>query len=230
MKVNNSKDAFSDSSIKVPFFIPQITKRDKEEVNKALDAPMLTDGPKLREFESLFAKFTGSKYAIGVSNATSALHLSLKAAGIRAGDEVIIPDMTFVATANAVLFCGAVPVLADIDDDLNISVNSIKKNLTPRTQAIIPVHMAGKAVQINAIAKIASSNELVLIEDCAHAVGAKVGSKHVGTFGDAGCFSFYPTKNITTIEGGMVITDSKEIAKNTKPKIHCRETMGLRCS
>jgi len=214
MKVNNSKDAFSDSSIKVPFFIPQITKRDKEEVNKALDAPMLTDGPKLREFESLFAKFTGSKYAIGVSNATSALHLSLKAAGIRAGDEVIIPDMTFVATANAVLFCGAVPVLADIDDDLNISVNSIKKNLTPRTQAIIPVHMAGKAVQINAIAKIASSNELVLIEDCAHAVGAKVGSKHVGTFGDAGCFSFYPTKNITTIEGGMVITDSKEIAKN----------------
>lgn len=216
MKSNRSKtkDVFSDSSIRVPFFIPHITKQDKETVSKALDAPLLTDGPRLREFESAFAKFTGAKYAVGVSNATSALHLSLKAAGIRNGDEVIIPDMTFVATANAVLLCGATPVLADIDDDLNISVNSIKKNLTSRTKAIIPVHMAGKATQINTIAKITRANGLVLIEDCAHAIGTRVSSKHVGTFGDAGCFSFYPTKNITTIEGGMIITNSKEIAKN----------------
>lgn len=216
MKANSSKnkDAFSDPSIKVPFFIPQISKEDKEAVNKALDASLLTDGPKLREFESLFAKFTGAKYAVGVSNATSALHMSLKAVGIAKADEVIIPDLTFVATANAVLLCGATPVLADVDDDLNISVKSIKKNITSRTKAILPVHMAGKTAKIHAIAKIARANDLVLIEDCAHAIGARVGSKHVGTFGDAGCFSFYPTKNITTIEGGMVITDSKEIAKN----------------
>ncbi len=215
MKTNSSKnkDAFSDPSIKVPFFIPEISKEDKDSVSKALDAPLLTDGPKLREFESLFAKFAGAKYAVGISNATSALHLSLKAAGIVKGDEVIIPDLTFVATANAVLLCGATPVLADIDEDLNISVKSIKKNLTSRTKAILPVHMAGKATKIQAIAKIARANDLVLIEDCAHAIGARIGSRHVGTFGDAGCFSFYPTKNITTIEGGMVITNSKEIAK-----------------
>jgi len=215
VKTNSSKnkDAFSDPSIKVPFFIPEISKEDKDSVSKALDAPLLTDGPKLREFESLFAKFAGAKYAVGISNATSALHLSLKAAGIVKGDEVIIPDLTFVATANAVLLCGATPVLADIDEDLNISVKSIKKNLTSRTKAILPVHMAGKATKIQAIAKIARANDLVLIEDCAHAIGARIGSRHVGTFGDAGCFSFYPTKNITTIEGGMVITNSKEIAK-----------------
>lgn len=215
MKKNSSKnkDAFSDPSIKVPFFIPEISKEDKEVVNKALGASLLTDGPKLREFESLFAKFTGAKYAVGVSNATSALHLSLKAAGLTKGDEVIIPDLTFVATANAVLLCGATPVLADIDEDLNISVKSIKKNLTSRTKAILPVHMAGKAAKIHAITKIARANDLALIEDCAHAIGARIGSRHVGTFGDAGCFSFYPTKNITTIEGGMIITDSKKVVK-----------------
>jgi len=210
---SNNRDAFSDPSIRVPFFIPEISKKDKEIVSKALDSPLLTDGPRLREFESLFAKFTGAKYAVGVSNATSALHLSLKACGITKGDEVIIPDLTFVATANSVLLCGATPVLADIDEDLNISVKSIKKNLTANTKAILPVHIAGKPAKIQAIAKIARANDLVLIEDCAHAIGAKIGSKHVGTFGDAGCFSFYPTKNITTIEGGMIITNSKEIAK-----------------
>jgi dTDP-4-amino-4,6-dideoxygalactose transaminase len=212
-KSSKNKDAFSDPSIKVPFFIPQITREDKISMNKALDAPMLTDGPRLREFESLFAKFTGAKYAVGVSNATSALHLSLKAAGISKGDEVIIPDLTFVATANAVLLCDATPVLADVNDDLNISVGSIKKSLTSRTKAILPVHMAGKAADMHIITKIARSNGLVLIEDCAHAIGARIGAKHVGTFGDAGCFSFYPTKNITTIEGGMVITNSRSIAR-----------------
>jgi len=205
-------DAFSDASIKVPFIIPEITKNDKNVILNALNSRLLTDGPKLRKFESIFAKFTGAKFAIGVSNGTAALHLSLKALGLGKGSEVIIPDITFVATASSVLLTGATPVLADVDEDLNISIASIKKSITSRTKAIIPVHFAGKSCKINEITSIARKNRISIIEDCAHAIGARVNSKHVGIFGQAGCFSFYPTKNFTTIEGGMVVTNSKNIA------------------
>ena len=205
-------DAFGDASIKVPFIIPEITKNDKNAVLNALNSRLLTDGPKLRKFESIFAKFTGAKFAVGVSNGTAALHLSLKALGIGNGSEVIIPDITFVATASSVLLTGATPVLVDVDEDLNISIPSIKKSITSKTKAIIPVHFAGKSCKIKEIASIARKNHITIIEDCAHAIGARVNSKHVGTFGQSGCFSFYPTKNFTTIEGGMVITNSKNIA------------------
>ena len=211
--MNNVKTDPFDSSIRVPFFSPSITKKDKKEVLIALDSSLLTDGPKLREFEASFAEFTGSKFAIGVSNATSALHLSLKASGIGEGDEVIIPDMTFVATASAVLLTGATPVLADVNDDLNISIESIQKSITSKTKAILPVHFAGRPCDMTTITKIAKKNKLLIIEDCAHAIGARINKTHVGNFGVAGCFSFYPTKNITTIEGGMVITNNKTIAK-----------------
>jgi dTDP-4-amino-4,6-dideoxygalactose transaminase len=175
--------------------------------------PLLTDGPILRKFEKSFATFVGSSHAVGVSNATSALHLSLRALGIGKGDEVIIPDMTFVATASSVILAGATPVLADINyDDLNISPKSIEKSLTSKTKAILPVHFAGKACNMREINHIAKKNNLVVIEDCAHAIGTRFAGKHVGTFGDAGCFSFYPTKNITTIEGGMITTNSKKVA------------------
>ena len=205
-------DAFDDASIKVPFIIPEITKNDKNAVLNALNSRLLTDGPKLRKFESIFAKFTGAKFAIGVSNGTAALHLSLKALGIGKGSEVIIPDITFVATASSVLLTGATPVLADVDENLNILIPSIKKSITSRTKAIIPVHFAGKSCKINEITSIARKNRISIIEDCAHAIGARVNSKHVGIFGQAGCFSFYPTKNFTTIEGGMIVTNSKNIA------------------
>jgi dTDP-4-amino-4,6-dideoxygalactose transaminase len=205
-------DAFGNASIKVPFIIPEITKNDKNAVLNALNSRLLTDGPKLRKFESIFAKFTGAKFAIGVSNGTAALHLSLKALGIGKGSEVIIPDITFVATASSVLLTGATPVLADVDENLNILIPSIKKSITSRTKAIIPVHFAGKPCKINEITSIARKNRISIIEDCAHAIGARVNSKHVGIFGQAGCFSFYPTKNFTTIEGGMVVTNSKNIA------------------
>ena len=205
-------DAFGDASIKVPFIIPEITKNDKNAVLNALNSRLLTDGPKLRKFESIFAKFTGAKFAIGVSNGTAALHLSLKALGIGKGSEVIIPDITFVATASSVLLTGATPVLADVDENLNILIPSIKKSITSRTKAIIPVHFAGKSCKINEITSIARKNRISIIEDCAHAIGARVNSKHVGIFGQAGCFSFYPTKNFTTIEGGMIVTNSKNIA------------------
>ena len=213
----NKNNALNDSKIKIPFFVPNITPSDRNIILKTLKQPLLTDGPNLREFEKSFAIFTGAKYAIGVTNATSALHLTLRSLGLGKGDEVIIPDETFVATANAVLLTGATPIISDIEKDgYNISLNSIKKNITSKTKAILPVHIAGKACDIKKIRKLAKSNELIVIEDCAHAIGCRIDKKHVGTFGLAGCFSFYPTKNITTIEGGMVITNSKKIANDIK--------------
>ena len=212
--MRKSIDPFRNKKIRVPFFVPDISKSDKLAVMNALNSQMLTDGPQLRKFEQEFAKYTGSKYAIGVSNGTAALHLALKALGLKKGDEVIIPDITFVATANAVLLTGATPVLSDVNyDDMNISVDSIKQNITSKTKAILPVHIAGKICKMTQIKKIAKKNNLLLIEDCAHAIGTKLNNKHAGTFGDVGCFSFYPTKNFTTVEGGMVITNSKHIAE-----------------
>ena len=210
-------DAFDDLTIKVPFVVPEITNDDKKVILSTLNQNLLTDGPKLREFEKKFAKFSGSRYAIGVSNATAALHLSLSALGIKHGDEVIIPDLTFVATANSILFTGATPVIVDINkEDFNISIESIKKSITRKTKAIIPVHFAGNPCNMNMIKSLAKKHNLKIIEDCAHAIGAKIKNKHVGTFGDTGCFSFYPTKNLTTFEGGMVITNSKKVADSIK--------------
>jgi len=217
MKKIMKNDAFNDVKIKVPFVVPEITSEDKKVILSTLNQNLLTDGPKLREFEKKIAKFCGSRYAIGVSNATAALHLSLTALQIKTGDEVIIPDLTFAATANSVLFTGATPVIVDInEDDFNISVESIKKSITKKTKAIIPVHFAGNPCNMNIIKSIAKKHDLRIIEDCAHAIGGKIGKKHVGTFGDAGCFSFYPTKNLTTFEGGMVITNSKKISDSIK--------------
>ena len=211
---SNRNDAFQDKSIKVPFVVPNIDNSDKKAVITALESNLLTGGPTLRKFENSFRDLTGSKYAIGVSNATAALQLSLKSLKIGKDDEVIIPDMTFVATANAVLFTGATPILADINfEDLNISVESIKKNISSKTKAIIPVHFAGKSCNMKEIRKIAKQYRVKIIEDCAHAVGTKFGNTHVGNFGEAGCFSFYPTKNLTTIEGGMIITNSFKTAQ-----------------
>ena len=207
------KDVFQNNSIKVPFVLPEITADDKKVILKMLKNSLLTDGPKLQEFETKFAKFSGAKYAVGVSNATAGLHLSLNALGVGKGDEIIVPDMTFVATANAVLLTGATPVLTDVNmDDFCISIDSIKKSITKKTKAILPVHFAGRPCKMSKILSIAKKHDLKIIEDCAHGIGARIKRKHVGTFGDVGCFSFYPTKNITTFEGGMIITNSREIA------------------
>ena len=193
--------------------MPNIDKNDKKAVLKALDQPTLTNGPNLQKFELSFAKFTGAKYAIGVTNATAALILSLNALELKKNDEVIVPDETFVATANAILLNGATPVLVDIENiGYNVSVESIEKSITKKTKVIMPVHIAGKACDIIKIRKLAHDYDLKIIEDCAHAIGTKINDTHVGNFGDLGCFSFYPTKNMTTIEGGMVITNSKKLA------------------
>ena len=212
--MNKKTDAFNDKKIKVPFVVPTINSNDKNQILKALSSNLLTDGPNLREFEKNFQNYTRSKFSTGVSNATAGLMLSLKALGISKNDEVIIPDITFVATANAVLSCNATPVLSDVNyEDLNISIDSIEENITKKTKAIIPVHFAGKSCDMKQIMKIAKKYDLKIVEDCAHAIGTLYEKKHVGTFGDTGCFSFYPTKNLTTFEGGMITSKAKRISE-----------------
>ena len=213
MKKNVSKK----SRIKFPAYEPWISNEDKKIVYETLKQNMLTLGPKLEKFESDFCKYSKAKYAVAVSNCTAALHLSLMALGIGKGDEVIIPDLTFVADANAVLACNAKPILTDINkEDFFLSISNIKKNITKKTKAIIPVHIYGQVCNIDEILDVAKDNNLKVIEDCAHAVGTFHKSKHAGTMGSTGCFSFYPTKNITTAEGGMVITNSKSIAEKVR--------------
>jgi len=214
------KDFFKDSSVKFPAYEPWISNDDKRIVNTALDQTMLTFGPQLEKFESDFSKYTKAKYAIAVSNCTAALHLSLKVLGIKENDEVIIPDLTFVADANAILACNAKPTIVDINKNnffLSISnLKNLKKNITKKTKAIIPVHIYGQVCNIDEVLDVAKANNLKVVEDCAHAIGTFHKSKHVGTIGNTGCFSFYPTKNITTAEGGMVITNSKNIADKVR--------------
>ena len=211
------KDFFKDSKIKFPAYEPWISKEDEKIINKTLKQSMLTLGPQLEKFESDFCKYSKAKYAIAVSNCTAALHLSLMALGIKENDEVIIPDLTFVADANAVLACNAKPVVADINkENFFLSISNVKKNITKKTKAIIPVHIYGQVCNIDEILDLAKDNNLKVVEDCAHAVGTFHKSKHVGTLGSTGCFSFYPTKNITTAEGGMVTTNSKEIAEKVR--------------
>ena len=211
------KDFFKDSKIKFPAYEPWISKEDEKIINKTLKQSMLTLGPQLEKFESDFCIYSKAKYAIAVSNCTAALHLSLMALGLKENDEVIIPDLTFVADANAVLACNAKPVVADINkENFFLSISSIKKNITKKTKAIIPVHIYGQVCNIDEILDLAKDNNLKVVEDCAHAVGTFHKSKHVGTLGSTGCFSFYPTKNITTAEGGMVTTNSKEIAEKVR--------------
>ena len=207
------KDFFEDKKIKFPAYEPWISDEDKKIVKKTLTQSMLTLGPQLEKFENNFCKYSKAKYAVAVSNCTAALHLSLMALGIKKDDEVIIPDLTFVADANAILACNAKPVIVDINkENFFLSISNIKKNITKKTKAIIPVHIYGQVCNIEEILDVAKDNNLKVIEDCAHAVGTFHKSKHVGTLGNTGCFSFYPTKNITTAEGGMVITNSEKIA------------------
>ena len=197
--------------MKVPYFEPWITIDDQKFVLNALKRRWLTNGPFLKQFESNFSKFINSKYASGVGSATQALHLSTKSLDIGPGDEVIVPTFTFVATANAVTYCGAKPIFVDIDlDTFNIIPSEIERKITKKTKAIIPVHYGGQSCDMKEIIQIAKKNNLKIIEDCAHALGSTYLNKKCGSFGDLGCFSFYPTKVITTGEGGMITTNKKK--------------------
>ena len=175
---------------------------------------MLASGPKVKEFEKRFAKYVGVKYAVATSSGTTALHLALLSLGIGRGDEVIVPSFSFIATANAILFCGAKPVFCDIDPKTyNIDTNKIEKLITKRTKAILPVHLYGQPADFKPIMEIAEKHNLYVIGDAAQAHGAEYYGGKIGSFGDVECFSFYPTKNMTTGEGGMITTNSEEIAE-----------------
>lgn len=178
----------------------------------------LSMGSLTQEFEKEFAAFIGAKHCLAVTNATAALHLACLASGLGPGDEVILPSLTFVASANAVRYTGAVPVFADIEslDWLNISPSAIEACITERTRAILVVHYAGFACDMPAILDIAKRHHLKVIEDSAHAVGAKLDGQTLGTWGNIGCYSFFSNKNMTTGEGGMLATDDDALAEHLR--------------
>ena len=198
----------------IPYFKPSINEQDKKSVLNVLGQRWLTNGPILKKFEKTFSEIIETKYALGVNSATSALHLSLRSLDIKKGDEIIVPTFTFSATANAVEFCGAKPVLADVDyENFNILPKEIERKISKKTKGIILVHYGGQSCNMDEILKISRNYRIPIIEDCAHALGSKYKNKMCGSFGVTGCFSFYPTKIITTGEGGMVSTNKINVYK-----------------
>lgn len=193
----------------LPYGQQQIDEYDIQAVVDVLKGDFLTTGPMVQQFEEAIAKYVGAKYAVSFSNGTAALHAACYAAGITEGDEVITTPMTFVASANCILYQGAKPVFADIDNETyNISPKSIEEKITNKTKAIIPVHFTGQPVELEAIQKIAKKNNLIIIEDAAHALGATYKNKKIGSIGDMTMFSFHPVKHITTGEGGVITTNN----------------------
>ena len=203
------------------FGAPAIAEAEIQEVIASMKAGWLGTGPKVARFEKEFAAYKGVEHAVALNSCTAALHLSIIAAGIKAGDEVITTPMTFCATINAIIHAGATPVPADIDPvTMNIDPDHIMAKITPKTKAILPVHFAGRSCEMDTICDIAAQHHLKIIEDCAHAIEAEYHGKKAGTFGEFACFSFYVTKNVITGEGGMVL------AKNADDDARIR-TLGL---
>ena len=201
----------------IPYGRQSINEDDIKAVEEVLKSDFLTTGPKIAEFERKFADYVGAKYAVAVSNGTAALHIACMAAGIGEGDEVITTPITFAASANCALYCGATPVFADIDPvTYNISPESVESCITERTKAIIPVHYTGQACDMDEIHKIAVSYKVIVIEDAAHAVGAEYKGKKIGSLSDMTEFSFHPVKHITCGEGGIVTTNREDLYEKLK--------------
>lgn len=206
-----SKDRF------LVFGSPLIGQEEIDEVVASMKSGWLGTGPKVARFESDFAAYAGAARAAAFNSCTAALHLSLVALNLRPGDEVITTPLTFCASVNAIIHAGATPVLADVDPDTgNISPERIREKITKRTKAIVPVHYAGRACDMEAIMDIAAEHDLRVVEDCAHAIETRYKGRSAGTFGDFGCFSFYVTKNVVTGEGGMVITRNEDDLRRIK--------------
>lgn len=199
------------------FGSPAIENDEIEEVVQSMKSGWIGTGPKVKKFEEMFREFKGVKYAMALNSCTAALHLSLQVIGIQPGDEVIVPTMTFAATANAVIHSGGKPVFVDCQKDtMNIDPKQIEDKITPKTRAIIVVHFGGRPCEMNEILEVARKYQLKVIEDCAHTIEARYKNKNTGLFGSIGCFSFYVTKNIITGEGGMAITNITEYADKIK--------------
>ena len=203
----------SPSRIRIPLSSPDINQADIDAVVRVLRTASLSMGPKLEEFEQAIAEYVGAPDAIAVSSGTSGLHLCMRALGIGDGDEVIVPSFTFIAAANVVRYERGVPVFVDIDSQtLNLDPDRIEAAITPRTRAILVVHTFGCPAELSAILEIAQRYHLFVIEDACEAIGAEYGGRKVGVQGDAGVFAFYPNKQITTGEGGVIVTANPEIA------------------
>jgi dTDP-4-amino-4,6-dideoxygalactose transaminase len=202
-------------SWEIPLSDIKFGSEEKKAVADVLESGWLTMGAVTQNFEEEFKQYTGAKHAFAVSNATVALHMACQGLGIGHGDEVIVPSLTFVATANAVRYTGATPIFADIngENDLTISLASIQKLVTPKTKAIIVMHYGGFSCDMQQIMVWAKDHHLMVIEDAAHAVGSFLENRHLGTWGVAGCFSFFSNKNLSTGEGGMIITDDDDLAE-----------------
>ena len=206
----------SNSKRMIEMASPSLDEDDIRAVTDALRSGILAQGPKVAEFEDAFAAYTGVKHAIAISNGTAALHTALLAAGIGEGDEVVTTPFSFVATANAILFCKAKPVFVDIDETtFNIDASLLGKAITAQTKAVIIVHLYGQPCDMDQVIRICREHNLALIEDACQAHGAEYRGRKVGSFG-IGCFSFYATKNITTGEGGMITTDSADVAQKAR--------------
>jgi perosamine synthetase len=196
----------------LPLSRPDISEADIQSVVGVLRTPFLSLGPKLGEFERAFCDYTGARFATAVSSGTAALHLAVKALDIQPGDEIITSPFSFVASANCALFVNAVPVFVDIDPvSFNLDPELIERRITPRTRAILPVHVFGRPANMDAVLDIAQRHHLRVIEDACEALGARWRGRHVGTLGDVGTFAFYPNKQITTGEGGMVVTENPNL-------------------
>jgi perosamine synthetase len=205
----------------IPINLPEIGEEEIEAVVKVMRSGPLTNalgaGPAIMKFEENYAKFAGVKHAVAVNSGTAALHSAIVAAGVKRGDEVILPSFTFVATAEAVVIAGGKPVFTDIDPETyNISPVEIEKNVTKQTRAIVPVDLYGFSADVKPIREIAEEHDLVVVEDAAQAHGATYKGKPAGSFSDAACWSLYASKNITTGEGGVVTTDSDEVAETLR--------------
>jgi perosamine synthetase len=200
----------------IPIAKPLIGEEEKRAVIAVLESGQLAQGPRVREFEEQFAALCGVRHAVGTSSGTTALMTALLAHSVGPGDEVITTPFTFIASANSILFTGAKPVFVDIDESsYNIDPALIEERITPRTRAILPVHLYGNPCDMDSIMEIAERHGLLVVEDAAQAHGASIRGRKVGSYG-TGCFSFYPTKNITTAEGGMLTTNDDQIAERAR--------------
>lgn len=196
---------------------PLIGEGEINEVVASMRSGWLGTGPKVIRFQEEFAAYRGAPHAVAVNSCTAALHLSMLAVDVGPGDEIITTPLTFCATVNAIIHAGATPVLADVDArTMNIDPDQVRRVITPRTKAIVPVHFAGRPCEMDALCEIANTHQLTIIEDCAHAIETAYKGRSAGLFGDYGCFSFYVTKNITTAEGGMILTREQRNAERIR--------------
>ncbi|HXD93717.1 MAG TPA: DegT/DnrJ/EryC1/StrS family aminotransferase [Bacteroidia bacterium] len=200
----------------IPIAKPYLTKDEAQSAYDTILSGWVTQGPRVQEFEEKFAAYTGAKYAVAVSNCTTALHLAMIVAGVTEGDEVICPSMSYVASANCIKYVGATPIFAEVNDQYNLDISDVEKRITSKTKAILLVHQIGMPADIDAFRALCNKHKILLIEDAACAIGSAYKNKKIGYHSDLVCFSFHPRKVITTGDGGMITTTREDFYKRIK--------------